>query len=99
MKQFVIATLSLAGLLAPGIGNTQDMQCVLVCNPPRVYCVPAGSPLPPIYTMCKTTARSDAGQDSDLLSTQQPAATSGGCTAQQVFNEDTQSYEWRMGCD
>ena len=99
MKQFVVATLSLAGLLAPGVGMSQDMSCVLVCNPPRVYCVPAGSPLPPIYTMCKTGPRSATTDGSDQLSSRQPDDASGACSAQQVFNEETQTYEWQMGCD
>ncbi|HEY0505419.1 MAG TPA: hypothetical protein VGD42_18195 [Lysobacter sp.] len=98
MKQFVIATLSLAGLLAPGIAASQDMQCVLVCNPPRVYCTPAGTPLPPIYTMCRTSS-SQVGESSLSASTQQPASTESACTARQVFNEETQTYEWQMGCD
>lgn len=96
MKQFVVAALSLAGLLTPAVGTSQGMQCVLVCNPPRVYCAPPGAPLPPIYTMCKT-AYSETGQSGLVAQTE--SAQAPACIAEQVFNEETQAYEWQMSCD
>ena len=99
MKQFVVATLSLAGLLAPGIGAAQSSpQCMVVCNPPRVYCVPPGTPFPPIYSMCKTSYKLTSGIDLSVPA-DEGASSQPACTAQQVFNEETQSYEWQMGCD
>ncbi|GAA5082941.1 hypothetical protein [Lysobacter panacisoli] len=101
MKQFVVAVLLLAGLLGSGAGMAQQYQCVLVCNPPRVYCVPAGSPLPPIVNICKPYQMGAATETSALTAPSQAAATTpqSACQAQSTFNEDTQSYEWQMVCD
>ena len=98
MKQIVVATLSMAALLAPNIGASQEMQCVVVCNPPRVYCAPAGSPLPPIYDLCKRSPYSVAAEN-DLSASLNHASAQPACSAQQVFNEDSQTYDWQMVCD
>lgn len=98
MKQFVVTVL-LAGLLAPASGMAQEgYRCVIVCNPPRVYCVPNGSQLPPIINICKPY---QVSSETSLLSAPSDAATApqSACSAQSVFNEETQTTEWQMVCD
>lgn len=101
MKQFVVTVL-LAGLLAPAAATAQEgYRCVLVCNPPRVYCVPNGSQLPPIISICKPYQVGASTENSVLTAPSQAAATTppSACSAQSYFNEETQSYEWQMACD
>ena len=101
MKQMLLAALSLAGLFAPGFVNAQSYDCFLVCNPARVYCQPVGTPLPPMFKLCG--AGSGAAAPDSLaasLGTQDAAqAAPPACSAQQVFDEDTQTYQWQMVCD
>jgi hypothetical protein len=100
MKQLLLAALSLAGLFVPGFAFAQ-YDCFLICTPARVYCQPSGAPMPPIYKLCGTG--SDAPAPDSLASSlgiSAPAQTAPpACSAQQVFNEDTQTYEWQMACD
>lgn len=103
MKQSVVAALLLAGLLVPNAGNAQQgYQCYLVCNPPRLICVPAGSSLPPYNRIClygpQSAAQEDLSQPA-LAAPSQSTAAGSACSAQSVFNEDTQTYEWEMACD
>lgn len=101
MKQSLIAFgLIAAGALAPQVGHAQQ-QCVLVCDPtPRVFCAPAGS-LPTIIKYCRTAGSNAVAADASDLSLAPDLAPSGqnSCTAQEVFNEDTQTTEWQMVCD
>ncbi|MDI9237797.1 hypothetical protein QLQ15_02585 [Lysobacter sp. LF1] len=101
MKQFVVTVL-LAGLLAPAAGMAQEgYRCVVVCNPSRVYCVPNGSQLPPIISICKPY-QVGASTETSLLTTPSEAAATApqsACSAQSVFNEETQTNEWQMVCD
>lgn len=99
MKQFSAAALFVAGLLISGTTLAQNVRCVLVCSPPRVYCVPAGSPLPPIIDICKAYQTSATLDQSLLSSPAESTAAPSACSAQSVFNEETQTYEWEMACD
>ena len=101
MKQLLIAAVSLAGLFVPALSAAQAYNCYLVCSPPRVYCVPAGAPLPPIQKICGVGSETpDPGTSfSSSLGSLAPAQTAPACAAQQVFDENTQTYEWQMVCD
>jgi hypothetical protein len=97
MKQFTAAALLVTGLLISGTGMAQEYRCVLVCYPSRVYCVPAGSPLPPIVDICKPWLTGSTSQP--LQAPSESNAAPSACSAQPVFNEATQAYEWEMACD
>jgi len=100
MKQLLIAAALLAGLFVPGFVTAQSYDCFLVCTPARVYCQPSGVPSPPIYKLCGVGSGTSAP---DSLATSFRASESAqappACSAQQVFDEDTQTYEWQMVCD
>jgi hypothetical protein len=98
MKQLFAAALFVAGLLISTPGTAQQYQCVLVCYPSRVYCFPAGSPLPPITDICKPWGPPTASSQVLQAPSESTAAPS-ACSAQTVFNEETQTYEWEMVCD
>lgn len=99
MKQMFLAALTLAGLFVPGFAFAQ-YDCFLVCTPARVYCQPAGLPPPPIYKLCGVGSQAQAQSLASSLSTVDSAqAPPPACTAQQVFDEDTQTTEWQMVCD
>ncbi|MBU8977479.1 MULTISPECIES: hypothetical protein [unclassified Lysobacter] len=99
MKHMLLAALPLAALFIPVSATAQAYNCYLVCSPPRVYCVPAGQPLPPIYKICGPSSGTPDTQS--LSASLQPAASAPppACVAEQVFNEDTQTTEWQMACD
>ncbi|HZX77895.1 hypothetical protein [Lysobacter sp.] len=99
MKQFSAAALFVAGLLISGSGIAQNVRCVLVCSPPRVYCVPNGAQLPPIIDICKGYQTSTTLDQSLLSAPAESTAAPSACSAQSVFNEETQTYEWEMACD
>ncbi|MFC3814469.1 hypothetical protein [Lysobacter sp. GCM10012299] len=99
MKQSVVAALLLAALLAPLAGNAQNIQCTLLCNPPRMICYPAGT-IPPINRICPPNRNAEAPvAESTLAPPSQSNAAQSACSAVSVFNEETQSYEWQMDCD
>jgi|GEM_PF-2254060 len=100
MKQLLIAALSLAGLLVPGFAFA-GYDCYLICSPARVYCQPSGAPMPPIYKLCGVGSGAPAPDSlaASLDTTQSAQSPPPACSAQQVFDEDTQTYEWQMVCD
>ncbi|HEY5851647.1 MAG TPA: hypothetical protein VIT62_12890 [Lysobacter sp.] len=99
MKQSVVAALLLAGLLAPLAGSAQQIQCTLICNPPRMICYPAGS-IPPINRICPQNLNAEPPATQSALTTpSQSTAAQSACSAVSVFNEETQSYEWEMNCN
>ncbi len=101
MKQSLIAIgLVAAGMLAPQTSHAQQ-QCLLVCNPPRVICFPAGTQLPPLINYCRTGGSNSATAPAEELSLASDLVTEGQntCTAQEVFNEDTQTVESTMVCN
>ncbi|BDU18293.1 hypothetical protein [Lysobacter auxotrophicus] len=95
MKQLLLAAMSLAGLFAPGFAFAQ-YDCFLVCTPARVYCQPSGVPMPPLAKLCGVTPLKLSLDTTDATDAQSPPPA---CAAQQVFDEDTQTYEWQMVCD
>lgn len=97
MKQLLAAGLFVAGLLISSSGMAQQYQCILVCYPSRVYCFPAGSPLPPVTDICKPWLTGSTSQP--LQAPSESTAAPSACSAQPVFNEETQAYEWEMACD
>ncbi|MGO4222275.1 hypothetical protein AB4Y64_10530 [Lysobacter sp. TAF61] len=101
MKQSVVAALLLAGLLSPHAGFAQSIQCTLICNPPRMFCYPAGT-IPPFNRICPQNLNGSAPAPATeplLAPPSQSTAAPSACTAQPVFNEETQTYEWEMDCD
>jgi len=99
MKQLLLAALSLASLFVPGFVNAQSYDCFLVCNPARVYCQPVGAPTPPMYKLCAAGSKASAPDSLAASLRTSEAAQAPACSAQQVFDEDTQTYEWQMVCD
>jgi len=100
MKQLFLAALSLAGLFVPGFATAQSYNCFLICTPPRVYCQPVGVPVPPMHKLCGVGSGTAAPDSlSASLRTSDTQAPPPACSAQQVFDEDTQTYEWQMVCD
>lgn len=97
MKQSLFAIgLVAAGILAPQTSHAQQ-QCILVCNPPRVFCFPAGTQPPTLIKYCPTGYNSAPAVES--LASDLAVEGQNSCTAQEVFNEDTQTTEWQMVCD
>jgi len=100
MKQLLLAALSLASLFVPGFATAQSYDCFLVCNPARVYCQPVGSPVPPMYKLCSVgSGTSSPDSLAKSLRSSESAQAPPACAAQQVFDEETQTYEWQMVCD
>ncbi|MDR0183986.1 hypothetical protein [Lysobacter arvi] len=99
MKQTFLAVLILAGLFAPGFAFAQ-YDCFLICTPARVYCQPVGAAPPPIAKLCGVGSQTLQSESLTTLGDADSAqALPPACTAQQVFDEDTQTYEWQMICD
>ncbi len=100
MKHMLLAAMMLAGLFVPALAHAQAFNCYMVCSPPRMYCQPAGTPLPPIQRICGSFSEASAS-DALFASLQSDASApvAPACVAQQVFNEETQTYEWQMDCD
>lgn len=98
MKQMLLAALLLAGLFVPGFAFAQ-YDCYLICTPARVYCQPSGSPTPPIAKLCGANSLATQSFATALDTSDGSQAPPPACTAQQVFDEDTQTYEWQMVCD
>ena len=99
MKQLLLA-LSLVGLFVPGHAIAYSYDCFLVCTPARVYCQPSGVPMPPIAKICGVRKAIAPDSLTTSLSTfDESQATAPACVAQQVFDEDTQTYDWQMLCD
>lgn len=100
MKQSLFAIgLVAAGMLAPQTSLAQQ-QCIIVCNPPRLFCFPAGTQPPSLISYCRTAgSNSVTAPASESLASDLVVPDQNSCTAQEVFNEDTQAVEWQMVCD